>query len=169
MNAATPPETLAQQRTVGVALLLATIVGTSLLIVALHVQPAPFHQDYRQATPAQDDRVTWMLCALLILTPPLLWTGAVLALCNQCRIRLGVAVAGLAALYAAWIRLSLPYGFGDGYEHASPAQQMHLALSGMATVGWLVAALALLVAGLIARAQRPSSPPPTPPAPAARS
>ncbi|MGH7133769.1 MAG: hypothetical protein ACREJO_17715 [Phycisphaerales bacterium] len=121
-------------------------------LVNLYLGPAPFHQHYARATAAQNATVTTRMIAGLVGVPlGVICVTAALAgphILSHPR-RWLLVLAGLCLLGAlqAWlVQLSLPYGFGSSYEHASPDQLVHLHLSGM--VGTYAIALAAALAVL---------------------
>ena len=67
----------------------------------------------------------------------------------------------LTGLYGCYLRLSLPYGFGDGYKHANVVQLLHLRLASIGGVLALAAACIMSMLLLVTRrrlSQRTSCP-----------
>lgn len=130
-------------------------------IVRLYSDAAPFHQNYRDATTAQNQAVTTNLNASLIAVPMIL--AAVLALvlfALRGRVRRALPavalVAAAAAAHALYIRLSLPYGFGSAYEHASAEQLWHMSLVRTCVWIWTVVAVGLVCATLATKKPIPA-------------
>lgn len=142
----------------------------------LYTSPAPFHQIFRDATDEQNREISRRLFGALVYLPicAIGFLGLIFAsrpgtarpdAAHQDAVLPGAAhrgatlrvvawatvVAFLAALHACSVRSTLPYGFGDGYEHASAEQLGHLRLAGTAGMLWL-GATAVGVCVLVARA-----------------
>ncbi len=114
-----------------------TLAGAAVLFCAgparlLYTDPAPFHQSYRESTDAQDLAVTRRMIAALV-GAPLSLAAIVIALAGP-RLaqrpkrwgRILACIFLLNALQSGAVYLSLPYGFGSGYQHTKEAQLAHM-------------------------------------------
>lgn len=119
----------------------------------LHSGPAPFRQDYRLATGDQNVVATRRIALALLGAPSAfgLLLGAMFvgrAVLTPRRAALALALMFfVVGVYGLGVYGSLPYGFGSGYEHASPAQRFHLKLAGTTgSVAFVLGVLSLVVA-----------------------
>jgi hypothetical protein len=119
----------------------------------LYTESAPFRQPYLSATAAQNAEVTARLVVVLVGLP---LGAAGLIACAGWR-KLIVNRRWLVLLSAMWlagaahaymVRLSLPYGFGSAYEHASAEQMMHLRVALLVGGAGLVLAAATMAAAV---------------------
>lgn len=129
----------------------------------LHSGPAPFHQDYRLATDDQNEVATRRIALALLGAPTalgLLLGAMFVGRADMTPRRAAIALAFmfiLVGVYGLGIYGSLPYGFGSGYEHASPAQRFHLKLAGTTgSVAFVLGFLSLVV--VRSMKPRPSAP-----------
>jgi hypothetical protein len=143
-----------------IAVLLAALGG--LVLVANAVRP--LYQEgirfYQYQSSAESILVTRRLTMALWVLPALLGTIALAGLpwlTRRAAVYLHV-LAGLAlaaGVQGCVIVLTLPYGFGSGYEHVSAEQSRHLRMSGYTGLtGVLVAVGLWLAAGAVADHQR---------------
>lgn len=128
-------------------LLAAAVVDGARSAYLLHSDPSPFHSDYRTTAPETQQQVTWRLARSLIALP---LAAAGLLLLGGAAVRkprAGFISAGILTLagsvHAMLVLTTLPYGFGDGYEHASDTQMLHLKLSYATSNALFVVAIAL--------------------------
>lgn len=144
----------------------AALVGaTAVLLIStwqrwlLYADAAPFHQPYTAATPAQNASVTLRMCIALMdlpLVAVLLCVAArgAGAVWSRGGLRVVAGASFVTALHGWVVRFRLPYGFGSGYEHASAAQHLHLALATTAGIAGLTLAGALLGMSLLPSRKR---------------
>jgi len=135
--------------------LAAAAAGVSLLCALQTARfltaPAPFHQSFRLTSAAENDAVTRRLIAAHVGLPSA--AAATLALAapslllrrRRTCLLAAAALFFLSALAPAATALSLPYGFGDAYEHAAPAQLLHLRLAKSLALTFLVLGAASLI------------------------
>ena len=119
----------------------------------LYTESAPFRQPYLSATKSQNEAVTARLVVVLVGLP--LGAAALVAcagwrklIVNRRWLVLLSAVWLAGAAHAYMVRLSLPYGFGSGYEHTSAEQMMHLRVASMVGGAGLAAAVATMAAAV---------------------
>jgi hypothetical protein len=142
-------------RVLRIAMLLAVLAA----LIPVAVQVGLLYQegaDYEQP-PAESLLITRRLILALYALPALLAAASFLALprltcCNAVRcLRVLATLSLLTGMQGCVIVLSLPYGFGSGYEHASAEQWRHLRMTGYTGEGGVLLAVGLLFLSFIVK------------------
>lgn len=150
-------------RMVLLAVGLAGLLFCGMMSVRLYSDVAPFHQTYDDASPEQDRQVSARMAAALIGLPVsavVVWVaGAWGLILSRPRRWVGVLALVLlaASVQACGACGSLPYGFGDSYEHATAEQRWHLTMARWTAVVCLGAAM--VVWSLRPKGSRAGEPP----------